>query len=36
MDAMTDDCPYVGLGPFTREDERYFFGREVDFAGYRQ
>ncbi len=27
---MTDDCPYVGLGPFTREDERYFFGREVD------
>ncbi len=27
---MTDDCPYVGLGPFTRENERYFFGREVN------
>ena len=27
---MIDDCPYVGLDPFTRKNEQYFFGREVD------
>src|SRR5262249_27425743 len=25
-----DDCPYVGLDPFTPEHARYFFGRAVD------
>ncbi len=35
MDACDErvaaiDCPYIGLSPFDREHERYFFGREDD------
>ena len=26
----TDDCPYVGLLPFSEEQAKYFFGRESD------
>ena len=35
MDACDErvaaiDCPYIGLSPFDREHERYFFGRDDD------
>src|SRR5690242_15472193 len=28
--AQSEDCPYVGLEPFTDRHARYFFGRTLD------